>query len=67
MIRKNESKRLRLESQDDEAYVAGKRKPKEIGIEIPNFKREVKPFLPAPQTTRQAGKEEEVRKDGREK
>jgi hypothetical protein len=56
MIRKNESKRLRLESQDDEAYVAGKRKPKEIGIEIPNFKREVKPL-----------KEEEVRKDGREK
>lgn len=44
MICKKESKRLRLESQDDEAYVAGKRKPKERGIEIPDFKRKVKPF-----------------------
>lgn len=33
----------KLESQDDESYVRGK-KPKERGIEIPNLPRKAEPF-----------------------
>lgn len=61
MTHRKKDKCQKLESQDDEAYVTGKKKPKEKGIEIPDSSRKVKEF-----EKEEEEKKKGVKKDDRE-